>query len=42
MRQAFDIFLDGDDLLEILVLPVSEDGVVDNDPINGVVAIGGY
>lgn len=29
MREAFDVFLDGDDLLEVLVLAVGKDGVVD-------------
>jgi hypothetical protein len=40
MRQALDIFVNGHDLLEVLVLSVAEDGVVDDYAIDGVVVVG--
>jgi hypothetical protein len=39
MREAFDIFIDGDDLLEVLVLSVAKDGVVDDYAVDGGVVV---
>lgn len=40
MREAFDVFVDGDDLLEVLVLARAEDGVVDYYAVDGGVGVG--
>jgi hypothetical protein len=40
MRQALDVFVDGHDLLEVLVLPVAEDGVVDHYAVDGGIVVG--
>jgi len=42
VREAFDVFGNVDDLLEVLVLPVVEDGVVHYDAVDGGVSVGGY
>jgi hypothetical protein len=42
MGEALDVLGDVDDLLEILVLSVAEDGVVDYDAVDSVVGVGGY
>lgn len=39
MRQALDILVDGDNLLQVLVLSVAEDGVVDDDAVDGGVIV---
>jgi hypothetical protein len=39
MRQSFNILVDGDNLLQILVLAVAEDGVVDNYTVHGRVIV---
>lgn len=39
MRQTLDIFVDRNNLLEILVLSVAEDGVVDYYAVDGVVVV---
>lgn len=39
MRQSFYILVDRDNLLEILVLSVTEDGVVNNDAVHGSVVV---
>ena len=41
MAEAFDIFGDVDNLLEVLVLSVVEDWVVDDDAVDVLVAVGG-
>ena len=41
MGETFDIFAETDDLLEVLVLSVREDGVVDYYSIDGRVVVGG-
>ena len=38
--EALDILVDGDDLLQVLVLAVAEDGVVDDDAVDGGVGVG--
>jgi hypothetical protein len=40
VTEAFDIFADVDDLLEVLILSVSEDGVVDHYAIDLVIVVG--
>lgn len=40
MGEALDIFVDGDDLLQVLVLAVAEDRVVDDYAIDRVVVVG--
>ena len=40
MRQALNILISGDNLLQILVLSVAKDGVVDHDTIDLVVVVG--
>lgn len=40
MRQAFDIFANVYDLLQVLVLSIAKDGVVDDDAVDGVVVVG--
>lgn len=39
MGEPFDVFGDGDDLLEVLVLAVEEDGIVDNYAMDGSVVV---
>jgi hypothetical protein len=39
MRQSFNILVDRDNLLQILVLAVAEDGVVDNYTVHGRVIV---
>ena len=39
--EAFDVFVDGGDLLQVLVLAGVENGVVDDDAVDGVVGVGG-
>jgi hypothetical protein len=39
VRKTFDILVDGDDLLQVLVLAVAEDGVVDDDAVDFVVVV---
>lgn len=41
VAEALDILVHVDDLLQVLVLAVVEDGVVDDDAIDGVVFVGG-
>ena len=41
MAEALDVFADVGDLLQVLVLPVVEDGVVNDDAVDGVVSVGG-
>jgi hypothetical protein len=41
VAQPFDVFGDGDDLLEVLVLAAVPDGVVDYDAIDGGIRVGG-
>jgi len=40
MRQSLDVLVDGNDLLQVLVLAAAEDGVVDNDGVYGRVVVG--
>lgn len=37
--ETFDIFGDGNNLLEILILPVRENRVINNDAVNGSVIV---
>lgn len=39
MREALDVLVDGDDLLQVLVLAVAEDGVVDDDAVDVAVVV---
>jgi hypothetical protein len=39
VRKTFDILIDGNDLLKVLVLSVAEDGVVDDDAVDFVVVV---
>jgi len=41
VAEAFDVFVHIDDLLQVLVLAVVEDGVVDDDAVDFAVGIGG-
>ena len=38
--KTFDIFIDGDDLLQILVLAVTENWIVDDDAVDSGVIVG--
>jgi len=40
MTESFDVFAYVHDLLQVLILPVSEDRVVDDDPVDFVVMVG--
>ena len=40
MGETFNVFVDGDDLLQVLVLSVAEDGVVDYYAVNDRIVIG--
>jgi len=40
VAEAFDIFVHVDDLLQVLVLAVVEDGVVDDDAVDFRVSVG--
>lgn len=39
MRKTFDIFVDGDNLLQVLVLAIAKDGVVDDDAVDFVIVV---
>jgi hypothetical protein len=39
MRQPFNILIDGDNLLQVLVLTVAKDGIVDYYAVDRVVVI---
>lgn len=41
VREAFDVFVQGDELLDVPVLCGAEDGVVDEDAVDGGVGVGG-
>lgn len=41
VAEAFDVFVHVDDLLQVLVLAVIEDGVVDDDAVDFGVGVGG-
>lgn len=40
VREALDVLVDGDDLLQVLVLARAEDGVVDYYAVDGGVGVG--
>ncbi len=40
--ESFDVFVEGDELLDVLVLAGGEDGVVDDYAVDGVVGVGRY
>ena len=40
MAEALDVFTDVGDLLQVLVLAVVEDGVVDDNAVDGVIGVG--
>jgi hypothetical protein len=40
VTEAFDIFADVDDLLEVLILSISEDGVVNHYAIDLIIVVG--
>jgi hypothetical protein len=39
--EAFDVLVEGDELLDVAVLGGAEDGVVDEDAVDGGVGVGG-
>lgn len=41
MAETFYVLFDGDELLEVLVLPRVEDGIVDDDSVNDFILVGG-